>query len=64
MLLQDEIEGKGNEIPAALKLLKQLTLHNKIVMGDTFHTEREASRVITKAGGDYIWYIKGNQSQM
>lgn len=64
VLLQVEIEGKGKEIPAALKLLKQLDLRDKIVMGDALHTQREASSVIAAAGGDYIWYAKGNQSQM
>ena len=62
VLLQVEIEGK--EIPAALKLLKQLDLRSKIVMGDALHTQREASSVIAAAGGDYIWYAKGNQRQM
>jgi len=64
VLLQVEVAGKGKEIPAALKLLKQLDLRDKIVMGDALHTQREASKVIGAAGGDYIWYAKGNQSQM
>jgi len=64
VLLQVEIECQGKEIPAALKLLRKLDLRGKIVMADALHTQREASEIIGKAGGDYIWYAKGNQSQM
>ncbi len=64
VLLQVEIEGQGKEVPAALKLLKKLDLRGKIVMADALHTQREASNIIGQAGGNYIWYAKGNQSQM
>lgn len=64
VLMEVEVEGKGKEIPGALKLLKKLDLREKIVMGDALHTQREASKEICIAGGDYIWYAKGNQSQM
>lgn len=64
VLMEVEVEGKGKEIPSALKLLKKLDLREKIVMGDALHTQREASKEICVAGGDYIWYAKGNQSQL
>jgi predicted transposase YbfD/YdcC len=64
VLLQVEIEGQGKEIPAALKLLKKLDLRGKIVMADALHTQRDVSKIIRQAGGDYIWYAKGNQRQM
>jgi predicted transposase YbfD/YdcC len=64
VLLQVEIEGQGKEVPAALKLLKKLDLRGKIVMADALHTQRDASKIIGQAGGDYIWYAKGNQRQM
>lgn len=64
VLMEVAVEGKGKEIPAALKLLKMLDLRGKVVMGDALHTQREASKQICTAGGDYIWYAKGNQSQM
>ena len=64
VLMEVAVEGKGKEIPAALKLLKKLDLREKIVMGDALHTQRAASAHIGGAGGDYIWYAKGNQSQM
>ncbi len=64
VLMEIEIEGKGKEIPGALKLLKKLDLREKIIMGDALHTQREASKEICVAGGHYIWYAKGNQSQL
>ena len=64
VLMEVEVEGKGKEIPAALKLLRKLDLREKIVIGDALHTQREVSKEICVAGGDYIWYAKGNQSQM
>lgn len=64
VLMEVTVEGKGKEIPAALKLLKKLDLREKIVMGDALHTQRATSAHIGGAGGDYIWYAKGNQSQM
>jgi predicted transposase YbfD/YdcC len=64
VLMEVEVEGKGKEIPAAITLLKKLDLREKVVMGDALHTQREASKEICIAGGDYIWYAKGNQSQL
>jgi predicted transposase YbfD/YdcC len=64
VLLEVEVEGKGKEIPAALKLLRKLDLREKIVIGDALHTQRDASKEICIAGGDYIWYAKGNQGQL
>jgi len=64
VLMEVAVEGKGKEIPAALRLLKTLDLRGKVVMGDALHTQREASAHICGAGGAYIWYAKGNQSQM
>ncbi len=64
VLLEVEVEGRGKEIPAAMKLLKKLDLREKIIIGDALHTQREASKHICTAGGDYIWYAKGNQGQL
>jgi predicted transposase YbfD/YdcC len=64
VLMEVEIAGKGNEIPAAPKLLKSIDLREKVVMGDAMHTQREVSIQIVEAGGDYIWLAKGNQPQI
>lgn len=64
VLMEVELEGKGCEIPGALKLLKMVDLREKVVMGDAMHTQRAASIQIVEAGGDYIWIVKGNQPQL
>lgn len=64
VLMEVAMEGKGTEIPAALTLLKSMDLREKVVMGDAIHTQRQVSLQIVEAGGEYIWFAKGNQSQM
>jgi hypothetical protein len=62
--MEVELEGKGYEIPGALKLLKMVDLREKVVMGDALHTQRAVSRQIVEAGGNYLWFAKGNQPQL
>jgi predicted transposase YbfD/YdcC len=58
------IEGKGSEIPAAPQVLKSIDLREKVVMGDALHTQKELSIQIVETGGEYVWFVKGNQPQM
>jgi predicted transposase YbfD/YdcC len=62
-LAQLAIESKQNEISAAPTLLGYVDLRNKVVVGDAMHTQRQISIQIGKAGGNYIWTVKGNQPQ-
>jgi predicted transposase YbfD/YdcC len=64
VLMEVAIEGKGSEIPGALKVLKSIDLRETVVMGDALHTQRQASIQVVQSGGDYIWFAKGNQPQM
>jgi hypothetical protein len=64
ILAQIAIESKQNEITAAPSLLDYVDLRNKVVIGDAMHTQRQVSIQIGKAGGDYIWTVKGNQPQL
>jgi predicted transposase YbfD/YdcC len=64
VLMQIAVTGQGGELPAAPKLLKQIDLRGKVVMGDALHTQRGVSIQIVEAGGEYIWLAKGNQPQM
>lgn len=64
VLMEVVLEGKGGEIPGAAKLLKMVDLREKVVMGDAIHTQRAVSLQIVEAGGDYIWFAKGNQPQL
>lgn len=52
---------KENEIVAAPELLNSIDLHNKIVIGDAMHTQRDLSEQIIQAGGDFVWVVKENQ---
>ncbi len=63
VLVQAQVDGKQNEITVAPKLLEQVPLEGAIVLGDALHTQREVSKQIVEAGGDYIWKAKGNQAK-
>ena len=63
VLFQVEVGSWENEIPAAMRILRQLDLRGKIVTGDALLAQRESSTHIVEAGGDFIWKIKGNQSR-
>ena len=63
-LAQVAIESKQNEISAAPRLLECVDLRNKVVIGDALHTQRQISIQIGKAGGHYLWTVKGNQPQL
>jgi len=61
VLVQAQVDQKENEIVVAPQVLRQVTLNGKIVIGDAMHTQREVSRQIVEAGGDFIWFVKDNQ---
>jgi predicted transposase YbfD/YdcC len=63
VLFQVEVGSWENEIPAAMRILRQLDLRDKIVTGDALLAQRELSTHIVETGGDFIWKIKGNQSR-
>lgn len=64
VLMEIAVDGKGCEIPGAAKVLKSIDLREKVVMGDALHTQRAISIQIVEAGGEYIWFAKGNQPYM
>lgn len=63
-LAQIAIESGQNEISMAPRLLGYVDLRNKVVIGDALHTQRQVSIQIGKAGGNYLWTVKGNQPQL
>jgi predicted transposase YbfD/YdcC len=63
-LAQIAIESGQNEISTAPRLLGYVDLRNKVVIGDALHTQRQVSIQIGKAGGNYLWTVKGNQPQL
>jgi len=64
VLLQIEVGQKDNEIVAAPKLLRQLDLKGRVVSGDAMFTQREISVTVLAQGGDYLWFVKDNQSTL
>lgn len=58
---QLRVAPDGNEITAALELLKTLPLAGVTVTGDAMFTQREICRVIIAGGGDYFFTVKDNQ---
>jgi predicted transposase YbfD/YdcC len=63
-LAQIAIAIEQNEISVAPTLLAWVDLRNKVVIGDALHTQRQISIQIGKAGGNYLWTVKGNQPQL
>jgi predicted transposase YbfD/YdcC len=63
-LAQIAIQDKQSEVSAAPTLLGWVDLRNKVVIGDALHTQRQISIQIGKAGGNYLWMVKGNQPQL
>ena len=58
---QLRVEPDGNEITAALKLLKTLPVAGAVVTGDAIFAQRNICRAILEGGGDYFFTVKGNQ---
>lgn len=64
VLMEVAIQGKGQELEAVPQVLKSIDLRDKVVMGDALHTQRAVSIQIVEAGGEYVWFVKGNQPQL
>lgn len=54
----------GNEITAALTLLKGLALDGLLVTGDAEFAQRALCRTIVQRGGDYFFVVKDNQPRL
>ena len=60
VLGQVAVDAKSNEIPAARTLLAGLELTGVTVTMDAMHTQTDTATLITEAGGDYVFTVKGN----
>ena len=58
------VEPDGNEITAAMALLKELPLEGAIVTGDAIFCQREICRHIRAANGHYLFVVKDNQPEL
>lgn len=64
VLMQMAVSSKENEIVVAPRLLKAVDLQGKIVTGDAMFAQRDLSKQVVRAGGNYVWSIKGNQPDL
>lgn len=53
--------GKGQELAAAKEVLGQVSLQDRVVLGDALLTQREVCEQIVSGGGEYLLPVKGNQ---
>lgn len=61
---QLRVAPEGNEISAALALLKSLPLDGAIITGDAEFCQRAICQAIRDGGGDYLFAVKANQPRL
>jgi predicted transposase YbfD/YdcC len=64
VMMQVEVQGHENELPAAARMIQCIDLRSKIITGDAQFAQRELSAQVVLAGGDYVWVVKDNQPQL
>jgi predicted transposase YbfD/YdcC len=60
VLGQLAVATKSNEIPSVRELLACFDLTGAVLTVDAMHTQVDTAQVITAAGGDYVFTVKGN----
>jgi hypothetical protein len=59
----ETVDKKSNEIPAGQTLLERLELDGAIALMDALHTQVATARqIVQEGGGNYVLFVKGNQS--
>ncbi len=61
---QLQVEPDGNEITAALALLKGLPLRGAVITGDAAFCQRAICQAIRDGKGDYLFAVKANQATL
>jgi len=57
------VADQSHEIPAGQTLLARLELDGTIALRDALHTQEKTARaIVQEGGGDYVLFVKGNQS--
>lgn len=59
-----QVSAGGNEIEAALRLLREVPLSGTVVTGDAIFTQKKICDSILKGGGDYLFTVKSNQPRL
>lgn len=60
-LSETPVDPTTNEAKTGLKLLKDLVLKGKIIVGDAAYCDQEICREIVESEGDYLVIVKDNQ---
>jgi predicted transposase YbfD/YdcC len=60
VLGQLAVSAKSNEIPAVRLVLQGFDLDGVVVSVDAMHTQTDTAELITNAGGQYVFTVKGN----
>lgn len=64
VLSQIRVDEKTNEHKGSLVLLKNLLLKNRVIVGDAIFCQRDVCEQVLEAGGDYLFSVKENQSNL
>jgi hypothetical protein len=64
VLGQQAVDPTTNEAKAALGFLQDLLLQGRLVTGDAMYCQRELCQQIIDSGGDYLFVVKDNQSEL
>ena len=61
---QMKLAAGTNEITAALSLIRRFDIEGKVISGDAIFCQKSVSGAILRAGGDYVFPVKDNQSEL
>lgn len=64
VLFEKGTEVKGKELIVGPEVLKHVSLKGHIVTGDAMFAQKKICEQIIKAGGGYVFTVKGNQEQL
>jgi hypothetical protein len=64
VLSQQAVPPTTNESKTAVDLLKTILLKGRLVTGDAMFCQRELCEEIVDSGGDYLFVVKDNQSEL
>ena len=64
VLSQQAVPPTTNEAKTAADLLKTIVLKGRLVTGDAMFCQRELCEEIVDSGGDYLFVVKDNQSEL
>lgn len=61
---QHEAKKQKSELAVASRLIQQIDWQGKVLTGDALYCQRCLCYALRRAGGDYLFLVKGNQPQL